>query len=235
MARARVVVMPSQALARDLLATYPALAGRIRVIPNPVDLDRPTRPTGYDAAPLRRQLGCAPDALVVAFVALGNFAHKGLGHLIEALAAMPGAPVWLLVVGGRADEIAVYRRFAAQEGVGGRVHFTGLQHDVRPWLWAADALALPSASETFALVVYQAAASGLPVLATPVHGVEDMLEDGVTGFVLERSVAGVRTGLERAIAARAALPAGASAPGPSSPSAARPKASAHAGPPSWET
>lgn len=205
--RARLVVVPSRGLAREIAVTYPGVAARVQVIPNPVDVDAFARPPQYDPAPIRAACGFGGDDPLLVFVALGDFARKGLGLLIEALAGPDGPPLNLLVVGGRPDELAQFRRFATQQGVAGRVHFAGLHADVRPYLWAADAMVLPSAYETFSLVVYQAAAAALPVLATPVHGVEELLEDGKTGFVLERSVPGVRAGLRRALAMRADLPA----------------------------
>ncbi len=205
--RARRVVVPSLGLAREIAVTYPDVAARVQVIPNPVDLDAFARPWHYDPAPMRGECGFGADDLVLVFVALGDFARKGLGLLIEALGETDAPGLRLLVVGGRAGEVAQFRQLAVQQGVAGHVHFAGLQSDVRPYLWAADALALPSAYETFSLVAYQAAAAGLPVLAAPVHGVEELLEDGVNGFVIERSVPGVRAGLGRLLEARASLPA----------------------------
>jgi D-inositol-3-phosphate glycosyltransferase len=48
---------------------------------------------------------------------------------------------------------------------------------------------LPSDYETFSLVTFEAAASGLPVLATPVSGVRELIEDGRNGFVISRDAA----------------------------------------------
>ncbi len=50
----------------------------------------------------------------------------------------------------------------------------------------ADAFVLPSSYETFSLVTFEAAASGLPVLATPVSGVRELIEDGRNGFLITR-------------------------------------------------
>ncbi len=48
----------------------------------------------------------------------------------------------------------------------------------------ADAFVLPSSYETFSLVTFEAAASALPVLATPVNGVRELIEDGHNGFLI---------------------------------------------------
>jgi glycosyltransferase involved in cell wall biosynthesis len=75
-----------------------------------------------------------------------------------------------------------------------------MQRDVRPYLWAADAFAFPSAYETFSLVAFEAGAAGLPLLVTHLHGVSETLSDGENGFVLERTRAGVERGLRRLMA-----------------------------------
>jgi glycosyltransferase involved in cell wall biosynthesis len=77
------------------------------------------------------------------------------------------------------------------------VKFFGMQKDVRPFLWGADAFVLPSAYETFSLVAFEAAGAGLPVLVSRVYGVEDILTDGVAGFLIERSSSGVADGIRR--------------------------------------
>ena len=71
-------------------------------------------------------------------------------------------------------------------GLEQRVVFAGMQKDVRPFLWAADAFILPSAYETFSLVAYEAAAAGLPLIAPPLNGIEELIRDGENGFVVDR-------------------------------------------------
>jgi glycosyltransferase involved in cell wall biosynthesis len=60
---------------------------------------------------------------------------------------------------------------------------------------AADAFVLPSAYETFSLATYEAAACGLPLLATRVGGVRDLLEPGVNGYFVESDPHDVARGL----------------------------------------
>jgi glycosyltransferase involved in cell wall biosynthesis len=72
-----------------------------------------------------------------------------------------------------------------------------MQSDVRPYLWSSDVFIFPSLYETFSLVTYEAAASGLPIVVSHLYGVEDLLQDGDNGFLIETSVAGVSNGLQR--------------------------------------
>ncbi len=64
------------------------------------------------------------------------------------------------------------------------VALPGFADDVRPWLATADVLALPSAAENCPLVVLQAMAAGVPVVASGVGGVPELVEDGVTGLLV---------------------------------------------------
>jgi UDP-glucose:(heptosyl)LPS alpha-1,3-glucosyltransferase len=105
-------------------------------------------------------------------------------------------PFRLLVVGGTSDMVDGARRRAESVGVAGRVHLAGRLADPAPAFQAADLFALPSAYESFGLVVLEALAYGLPVLATSVGVVPDVIRDGVNGYVVT-GTAQIRSALER--------------------------------------
>jgi glycosyltransferase involved in cell wall biosynthesis len=195
--RVASVVVPSDGLAHELEAEYPVTAGKLTVVSNPVDLERMAPPAGFDRAAQRAALGYQDQDVVVVFAALGHFERKGLPILLDALEMVDGMPVRLLVVGGQADLVRSYQRAVRARGLAGRVRFAGMQDDLRPLLWAGDLFTLPSAYETFSLVSYEAAAATLPLLVTPLYGVEDMIEDGGNGFLVERSCEGLTEGLRR--------------------------------------
>jgi len=69
-------------------------------------------------------------------------------------------------------------------GLGRNVRFLGLRNDVPEWLRAMEVLVLGSATEGLPLTILEAMASGLPVVATSVGGVPEMVEDGVNGFLV---------------------------------------------------
>lgn len=183
--RARSVVATSGGLARELTREFPALDGRITVIPNAVDLARFARPADFDPGVVRRRVGLPEDRLVVAFVALGHFERKGLPLLLEAVARRRDLPVHLAVVGGTPAATNAYRDQARRSGLADRVTFLGTQPDVRPFLWAADAFALPSHYETFSLAPLEAMAAGVPVVVSDLYGMEDVLVPGENGLVVE--------------------------------------------------
>jgi glycosyltransferase involved in cell wall biosynthesis len=197
--RARQVVVPSRGLARELIAEFPYIANKTTVIPNPINLQRLQMPADFDRRAFRQGLGFEETDVVALFVALGQFERKGLPLLLQALGTPGMERIKLLVVGGEADLVARYGGETKNQ-LGDRVKFAGKQADVRPYLWSSDVFAFPSLYETFSLVTYEAAASGLPIVVSQLYGVEDLLVDGENGFLIATSVAGVREGLKRFLA-----------------------------------
>lgn len=200
-AHAKVIVVPSGGLADELVQTYGSLVQKkIITIPNPVDVSSFTRPSSSDSQLLRLNLGFSPDDVVIVFIALGNFDHKGLGLLLEALATLSNPNAKLLVVGGSQHEIKGYELIRDKLNLSNSVVFVGLQSDVRPYLWLSELFVLPSLSETFSLVTFQAAVAGLPVMITKgFYVAKEFLEDGVNGWLIERNVESIAQTLRDAI------------------------------------
>ena len=195
--RVKRIVVPSQGLSRELIAEYPYTREKIRIIPNCVELERMRMPSDFDREGFRKNLGADPEDLVLVFVALGHFERKGLPLLLEALRRLSDPRLKLLVVGGQPDLLAAYRSRVEELGLKGKLVFVGMQRDVRPYLWAADAFAFPSFYETFSLVSFEAAAARLPLIVAPLHGVEEFLRDGENGILVERTPEGVAEGIAR--------------------------------------
>lgn len=199
--RCRVLVVPSQGLAKELAHEYPDTRDKIEVISNPVELDRFSRPIDFDRKAMRAKLGFSEHDLVLSFMALGDFSRKGLGLLIEALRRLECtqlSDLKLLVIGGQSDEIETFRTIAAQFGVAPNLVFVGLQKEVNSYLWVSDVFALPSSYETFSLAVFQAAASGLPVMvSSDLYGPEEIIVDGINGWQVSRDVTSIHQWLLR--------------------------------------
>ncbi len=85
------------------------------------------------------------------------------------------AAEWIVVGDGRPDLLADLRTAAATGGA--RVHFVGARRDVAAWMVAADLFVLTSAWESRALVLQEAMGAGLPVVATAVGGVPELMGD----------------------------------------------------------
>jgi glycosyltransferase involved in cell wall biosynthesis len=188
-ARVRLFASVSGGVARELEAHYPGVP--IRITPNGVDLDR-FRPDLDSRDGLRRSERVGDD--VVCLFVGGDWDRKGLRIAIEALPKIP-VKVRLWVV-GRGDTER-FRQLASSLGVEDSVSFFGARQDTERFYQGADVFVLPTEYETFSLAAYEAAASGLPVAATRVNGVEDLITDGETGLFITRSPRGLATALER--------------------------------------
>jgi glycosyltransferase involved in cell wall biosynthesis len=194
--RVRNVVVPSRGLSTELAAEYPGEKSKIWLLPNPVDVTALSPPGAGDREALRARMRLDRNDLAMVFVALGHFERKGLPLLLEAIAQSGDRSLKLLVIGGERDLVDEYRDRVRGMGLEGQVFFEGLQRDLRPYYWAADAFVFPSCYETFSLVTFEAAAAGLPVLVTRLNGVEEMLSHRDNGFLIERSVSGVAEGIQ---------------------------------------
>jgi UDP-glucose:(heptosyl)LPS alpha-1,3-glucosyltransferase len=104
----------------------------------------------------------------------------------------------LLVVGN--DSRSGFRNLAKELGIAERVHFLGARKDLPEIYPAADAFVFPSLYETFALVCLEAMASGLPVLASRVGGIEDYLHDEENGLFIKREGPDIARKLDRVLA-----------------------------------
>jgi N-acetyl-alpha-D-glucosaminyl L-malate synthase BshA len=88
-----------------------------------------------------------------------------------------------LILVGDGPETPVAEQAAKQLGVLDRVTFIGVVDRVAPLLPAADLFLLPSASESFGLVALEAMASGVPVVASDVGGLPEVIQHGTTGYL----------------------------------------------------
>ena len=195
--RAAAIVVPSAGLARELVRHYPWASRKISILANPVDVARFVLKPDFDRSEFRTRLGLLPDDVVLCFVALGAFERKGLPQLVTAMARLDNPRLKLLVVGGNEGTVSTWRRRVKEAGAARVVVFTGLQTNVRPFLWASDGFAFPTAYEAFSLAGLEAAAAGLPLIVTPVHGMEELLCDGQNGILVEATVESLADALTR--------------------------------------
>lgn len=149
----------------------------------------------------RVDLGIPRGAIVVSAVTRLR-PEKGLTSLISThpwLARdLAPAEVHLVIAGEGPEEAALRDR--ADEVAPGRVHFVGYQGDVAPWFAIADAVAMPSSREGSAVAGAEAMASARPLVASAVGGLVELVEDGVTGVLVEQgNVEALAAGLSRVL------------------------------------
>ncbi len=172
-----VPVAISETVARSFESVYGFAPAA--VIPNGVDLCREAG--GRDA--WRRANGFAAGDLLIVSVARFERQKNPLG-LVEAFAhALPDDPHAYLVMAGEGSLLPEARALAERLGVARRVRFTGLCADVAGLLAAGDIFALASHWEGTPVAAIEAMAAGLPVAATAVGGLPELVEDGVCGLL----------------------------------------------------
>lgn len=179
------VVVPSTAMA-ETLRGY-GVTAPLRVLPTGLPATQFIR---GDGAAFREQFGIGRERQVALFV--GRAAHeKNIGFLLQAVAIVRRQrPALMLVIAGEGPALDALKRQAAELGIADHVRFVGyLARDsgLRDCYAAADLFTFASLTETQGLVLLEAMAIGLPVLAIPALGAADIVQP------LRGSVAGART------------------------------------------
>jgi glycosyltransferase involved in cell wall biosynthesis len=174
--RAQVLCATSEALARET-AAYAPPGARIHITPFGVDTDL-FRP---------RPGGVRPPGVVLGTARKLDRTY-GLDILLDAFALLPTGshPLTLWIAGDGPARTALEQQ-ARRLGIEERVQFLGpLHHDRMPaFMWGLDLFVNPSRAESFGVAALEAAASGLPVVASRVGGLPEIVADGETGLLVE--------------------------------------------------
>lgn len=177
------VIAPSEST-RSLLFRRGANSA-VYVVPSGVDT---RRFANGDGRTLRRRMGIPESAYLVGHV--GRLAQeKNLPFLARAVADwLAGHPEAHFLIVGDGDARAAMHGAAAQQGVADRFHFSGKLHDqaLIDAYHAMDVFAFASHSETQGMVLVEAMAAGLPVVAIAASGVREVLRHGENGLSLAR-------------------------------------------------
>ena len=172
------VTAVSHAAAAAHLSARMAIAGKLVVLPNGVDVEA-WRPNAPVRTAVRRELGLDEEFLWLAAGRLDPV--KDYPTLLAAMASVP-EPARLLIAGSGPlqDELL---RLSAQLGLEQRVRFLGFEPDLRRWMRAADGFVLSSRCEGLPMGLLEAAACALPAVATDGPGTPEVLVHGQTGWL----------------------------------------------------
>jgi UDP-glucose:(heptosyl)LPS alpha-1,3-glucosyltransferase len=176
----KAVICNSRMVRDDIARRFGVPEDRLALIHNGVDCAHfhPGLREEHRAAP-RDRLGTGNAAKVILFVGSG-FERKGVATLLDALARLPDATLWVV---GRDRAQAAFERLAAKLGVASRVRFFGPQSDVRPFYGAADVFCLPTLYDPFPNAALEALACGLPLVTTTSCGAAELVRPGENGAI----------------------------------------------------
>ena len=180
----RSIVSTSRSLQHVMAQTYPAAVAAMQVV-TPGVAAVPGLANDEDKRAQRKLLGLPEQGRCVLFVA-NDFKRKGLPILLQAMRGMP-ATTYLAVV-GHDEQLAQFKQENhSLELPDRKVFFLDSLGDVGPAYRAADCLAHPTLEDTFAMVVLEAMAHGLPVVVSGEKycGIAGLLRDGKNALLLE--------------------------------------------------
>lgn len=179
----RLIVVTSDSLKSVMEQAYPASGPMIRVITPGITMpELPVTQTSRNDA--RATLGLPTDGRCLLFVA-NDYRKKGLEALLNALARLPSDVI--LAIAGNSAHIPSFRSQAAVLKLVERVFFLGAVKNIGMAYEAADCLVHPTLEDTFAMVVLEAMAHGLPVIVSgPKYcGISGLLQAGINAIILD--------------------------------------------------
>ncbi len=116
----------------------------------------------------------------------GLYKRKGIDTLIKAFSRLASSmPSVSLYIVGDGPERRRLTRLASRQACADRIVFLGFQADIQGLMQQAALLALPSRAEPFGLVLLEARRMGLPIVASAIGGIPDVLSYGVAGMLVE--------------------------------------------------
>ena len=181
----RCVVVTSDSLRDVMAATFPACASALSVLVPGVDA-----PEGVASAAERQSARTAlglPQGVPCLLLVGNDYRKKGLNSTLDALELLSkNNPSAVLAVVGNTAQKAQFEVKAKSLGLAERVFFLGALSDVTPAYQAADVLVHPTLEDTFAMVVLEAMAQGLPVVVSGVSycGISTLLSNRHNALLL---------------------------------------------------
>ncbi len=199
---ASAIVVVSAALRDEYLAQGGIARERLVVVHNGIEVERFAGDPARARARLERELSIPAGVPIAATVSVLR-PGKGIEVLLEAIKAIDGA---IFVIFGDGPMREEWQALAARSGVADRVRWAGFRKDVAELLAGCDLLVHPTLADAFPTVLMEAMAAGVPIVASNVGGIPEIVVPGVTGTLIPPGGAKILAGtLAALLADRAAL------------------------------
>jgi len=176
----------SRGVEAELRTHYDIDGQPVEIIPNAAD-PAIFHPVSDAARAGWREKNGIPSRDLLAIFSGGEWARKGLDLAISAVGKAPGLK---LFVAGEDPDRERFQQQATKEAPG-RIIFGGFRSDIAVAMASADLFLFPSRYEAFSLATIEAAACGLPIIASRINGTEDFINEGQNGCFIPFDAEGI--------------------------------------------
>ncbi len=195
-----IITTPSQSM-KDIISNY-GIQKEIVVIPNAIDINVFQSRDEQKLELLRRELQLTQDKVIILYVGRVSF-EKNIDKIIKALALVRDKKVdnFQFILVGEGTAVKSLKNLTESLQLTDRIKFVGAidREMVRYYYQMADIFAFSSTSETFGMVIIEALASGLPVLAVKAPGAIDIINHGFNGILVDNEITQFAQQLENLI------------------------------------
>lgn len=183
------IIASTESEMRDIVSYYGASQDKIKIIPCGVNL---STFHNIDQSSARQNLGLNGNSIILFVGRIEPL--KGVDRLLEAISKLDKKKIELIVIGGDTEsqsELDRLHNISQELNIQDLVTFTGnLEHEELPQYYsAADICVIPSYYESFGLVALESLACGTPVVSTRVGGIEKIVQQGKTGYIVDSNSA----------------------------------------------
>jgi len=188
--RVKKIVTVSENNRKVLQDLYPQFANKMTVIHNGIDTNwwqsQLLRFTDEDYKKIKKDIFHAHENTLIITTIAELHERKGIKFLLLAIPAIVEKfPNIKFILIGDGPERANLEKLAKKLNITNHVEFLGRQKGIPQLLKSSDIFCLPSRREAFGFVNAEAMITGLPVVATKVGGIPEIVEDGLTGLLIE--------------------------------------------------
>lgn len=159
--------------------TMPGILAKVRFIPNGIKM-----PEYLTREVARKKLGLSQNILVIGSIGELTLNKNYMGLIATATSLWGKHDFKLMVIGDGKDRAKITEKIKNDPVLDGSILFVGFKEDAYKYLKAYDIFVLPSLKEGLPYVLLEAGVAGLPVVATSVGGIPDIIEDGKTGLLV---------------------------------------------------
>jgi len=177
------VIAISKPVARHLSVDFSVAQNQIHLIANGIDLDRFAMTNEQRRREARRKMDISDTPLIGIIARLSDV--KGIDILIKAMPfVLKEIPSANLLIAGQGPEEIPLKKLTYSMSLAAHVHFKSTINQTQDLLCAFDVFVMPSLMEGLGLSVIEAQACGIPVVASRIGGLVDLIEDGKSGYLV---------------------------------------------------